>query len=95
MAETERLTARVCELVVRSLGLQIEADQLDADEPLFGGDATVDSMGSLEIVAAMEREFGFEIPDDDLRAELFESIRSLADYAARRLANQGQTAAND
>lgn len=89
--EDERLTSRVRELVVHSLGLQIGADQIDVDEPLFGGDATVDSMGSLEIVAAMEREFGFEIPDDDLRVELFESIRSLADYADNRLTGRSRT----
>lgn len=43
----------------RLADLQLERQtwmRLDA-EPLFGGDATVDSMGSLEIIAALEREY--------------------------------------
>ena len=84
ISEAECVISRVRELVVESLQLPIEATQIDFDEPLFGGDATVDSMGSLEIVAAVEREYGFRIPDDDLRIELFDSIRSLAMYVAGR-----------
>jgi acyl carrier protein len=82
----ERVIERVRELVITALQLQVAAAVLDVDEPLFGGDATVDSMGSLEIVAALEREFDFRMPDDDLRVELFGSIRSLADYVLTRKA---------
>ena len=52
----------------------IKLGLIDEDEPLFGGDATVDSIGSLEIIAALEREYDFHIPDDDLRVELFDSV---------------------
>lgn len=80
MSEEERVTTRVRELVIEALQLPVEPEQIDVDEPLFGGDATVDSMGSLEIIAALEREYDFHFPDDDLRVELFDSIRSLAGY---------------
>jgi acyl carrier protein len=82
----ESVIERVRELVITALQLPVVAVVIDFDEPLFGGDATVDSMGSLEIVAALEREFDFRIPDDDLRVELFDSIRSLADYVLARQA---------
>lgn len=84
MSEEERVTERVRELVVESLQLQVEPEMIDADEPLFGGDATVDSMGSLEIIAALEREYDFHIPDDDQRVELFDSVRTLAVYVLNR-----------
>ena len=84
MPEEKCVIERVRELVVESLQLQIEPDQIDVDEPLFGGDATVDSMGSLEIIAALEGEYGFRVPDDVLRVELFDSIRSLAAYVMQR-----------
>lgn len=76
----ERVIERVRELVVAALELSVSPEEIGPDEPLFGGDATVDSMGSLEIVAAIEREYAFRIPDDDLRVELFDSVRSLAAY---------------
>jgi len=83
-AEEQAVLDRVRELVVSALELPIGPRDIDPDEPLFGGDATVDSIGSLEIVAALEAEFGFCIPDDDLRVELFDSVRSLADYVRAR-----------
>ncbi len=84
MAQEDRLSELVRELVIRSLQLQIDPDQLDMDEPLFGGDATVDSMGALEIVAAIEGRFGLQIPDEDLRVELFDSVGALTRYVAGR-----------
>ena len=42
VSEEERVTERVRELVVESLQLQVEPEMIDVDEPLFGGDATVD-----------------------------------------------------
>ncbi len=84
--EEERVTERVRELVTAALHLRVPPKQVDIDEPLFGGDATVDSMGSLEIIAALEREYDFRVPDDDLRVELFDSIRTLAHYVLSRTA---------
>jgi acyl carrier protein len=85
MATEESLIDRVRHTVVDALGLAVEARALDPDEPLFGGDATVDSLGSLEIVAALEREFGIQITDDELGIELFDSVRSLAACVRRHL----------
>lgn len=85
MATEESLIDRVRHTVVDALGLAVEARALDPDEPLFGGDATVDSLGSLEIVAALEREFEIQIDDDELRIELFDSVRSLAACVRRHL----------
>lgn len=89
----ECVIERIRQLVVAALELPVSPEAIGADEPLFGGDATVDSMGSLEIVAAIEREFALRIPDDDLRVELFDSVRTLAAYVlARGPAADGLTA---
>lgn len=82
---------RIRQLVVQALQLEVEAGEIDADEPLFGGQSAVDSIGSLDIAAAIEEEYGFRIPDEDLRVELFDSVRSLAAYVCLRIA-RGATA---
>ena len=86
MPTEEGVIDRVRELVVEALAQQVAPASIDPDEPLFGGDATVDSLGSLEILAAIEAEYGFRVPDDELRVELFESVRSLARTVVRRRA---------
>ena len=46
--------------------------------------AGVDSMGLLKILLFVEAEFGFWMPDADLRAENVSSLRALAGYVSRR-----------
>ncbi|MFH1570154.1 MAG: acyl carrier protein, partial [Gemmatimonadota bacterium] len=50
-----------------------------------GGGMALDSIASLEIVASLEAEFGFQIPDEDLRPELFDSVATLTEYVEGRL----------
>ena len=47
--------------------------------------AGVDSMGLLKILLFVESEFGFWMPDADLRAENVASLKGLAEYVVRRM----------
>lgn len=85
MLQQECLIERVRRVVIRALRLPITETQIGFDDPLFGGDATVDSIGSLEIIAALEVEFGIHIEDDELRLELFDSIRTLTECVRQHL----------
>jgi acyl carrier protein len=84
VATEEGVVERIRQLVVQTLQLAVDPEEIGADEPLFGGDSAVDSIGSLELVAAIEAEYGIRIPDEDLRVELFDSVRTLARYVCRR-----------
>ena len=53
--------------------------------PLLGRGIGIDSVETLVLVAGIEREFDIVIQDEDLTANLFESIATLADYVARRV----------
>ena len=50
----------------------------DGDPLLRNG--VVDSLGVLDVVAFLEREFGIAVVDDDLTAENFESLQAMASY---------------
>lgn len=49
------------------------------DEPLLKN-GLIDSLGILEVVTFIEKEFGIIIADEDLLPENFGSIHSLADF---------------
>lgn len=72
----ERLTA-----IVRSVSRS--PAQPDADESLFDG-GYLDSFALLDLVSAVEKEFGLKIPDSDLNPRRFDSINRIADYLASR-----------
>jgi acyl carrier protein len=46
--------------------LSVEADQVTKDES-FGDDLDADSLDLVELVMALEEEFGIEVPEDDLQ----------------------------
>ena len=67
-------------LIVAALGLDVNPAEIPDDEALFGGGMDLDSMATLEIVAAIEEGFGITVEDDELTAELFDSVETLAEY---------------
>ena len=86
MAKPRDLEARVRAVVAAALELNLDPGELPLDEPLFDPGMGADSIGSLEIVYGLEREFGIQVEDDELRAELFESVRALCEFVRGKTA---------
>ncbi|MEW6753253.1 MAG: acyl carrier protein [Candidatus Latescibacterota bacterium] len=84
MAQSD-VMGRVKEVVVRALGLAVGPEELGDDESLFGEGTGADSMASLQIVFALEEEFGIQVEDEELRVEIFDSVRSLAQLVEGKL----------
>ena len=48
-------------------------------------DGTVDSLGVARLLGFLESEFAVSVPAEDVTIENFQTIRTLADYAYRRI----------
>lgn len=68
----------VREILVRTLNLPVHPDEIGLDDLLFYADCPVDSIAALEIVAGIERSFYITLTDEDVTADIFESVRSLS-----------------
>jgi len=70
--------------VVETLGIEDRAETIDATTPL----STVpelDSLAVLELVVELEQRFGIVVEDDDITAEVFETVASLTSFVAGKL----------
>lgn len=69
------IAARVKKIVVEQLG--VDADKV-TDNASFVDDLGADSLDTVELVMALEEEFGIEIPDED--AEKISSVDQAIEY---------------
>jgi acyl carrier protein len=66
-------------LIVETLNLEIAAEEMDPDVPLFSGGLELDSIDLLEIALAVSKTFGFKLRSDDADNErIFASLRALS-----------------
>lgn len=77
---------RIKNILRDTLNLGDRADKLKPDTPLLGGIAEFDSMAVVSVVTMIEDEFGIAIDDDDLSADVFATVGTLADFVAQKAA---------
>lgn len=71
--------------ILRStLQLGNRADDLTTESPLMGAIPEFDSMAVVTVLTMVEEEFGIEIDDDEVSAEIFESVGSLIDFVTQK-----------
>jgi acyl carrier protein len=68
-----------------TLSLGSRAERLTPDSPLLGGIAEFDSMAVLTVLTALEDELGITIEDDELSADVFETVGSLATFVSGKV----------
>ncbi|MDR0879901.1 MAG: acyl carrier protein [Clostridioides sp.] len=66
---------KVVEIIVDQLGVE---DKVITQETSLMKDLEADSLDAVEIIMALEDEFGIEIPDEE--AEKFKTIGDIAKY---------------
>ncbi|RLA46324.1 MAG: acyl carrier protein [Gammaproteobacteria bacterium] len=79
------LINEVCIIVRDVLVLGDQVSTFNADTPLLGAIPEFDSMAVVSVVTALEEEFGCTFDDDEITAEVFESIGSLVSFVDAKL----------
>lgn len=85
MKGVTQVEQEVKDVLVKTLGVEDRADSIDASTPLLGSLPELDSMAVLELVAALEQRFGITIDDDDVTAEIFETLGALTAFVQEKL----------
>ncbi len=86
MTETT-LKEHLKEIVVKALGGNVEVADIQDGRLLkeLGGD----SIAALDVITALENEFGVKIHDQETAEKVLETINSLADYVEANRVKEG------
>ncbi len=79
MNESTPLKAQIRAMLVQDLMLQITPEQIGDDQPLFGpGSLGLDSVDALQLVVALEKNYGLKIPDAAVARKTMQTVSHIA-----------------
>ena len=70
----------VKQIVIDVLALGPAGRSLDEHSALLGSIPELDSMAVVQLIGALEEQFGFSVDDDEISAETFATLGSLAAF---------------
>ena len=73
------LREQIKSLMVENLMLQVTAAEIGDDQPLFGpGSLGLDSVDALQLVVALDKNFGLKVPDPAAAKQILQSVNTIA-----------------
>ena len=89
MSDPSALRQAIKELLVRDLMLQVGANDIGDDQPLFGpGSLGLDSVDALQIVVALDKNYGLKIIDPGTAKHILQSVSTIASAIERHNAGE-------
>src|SRR6202035_311839 len=82
-ADNTALQREVAALIVAALNLDVAAEDIDPQLPLYGDGLGLDSIDILEIALVVSKQYGIQLrADSEENEQIFRSLAYLADYIA-------------
>lgn len=77
----EELIEQLKVQIIKQLNLEdVEPEDIDPQEPLFGGGLGLDSIDALELIVLLEKEYGIKIENPKDGQKIFFSLQSMAEF---------------
>ena len=88
MSNPADLKTEIKRLIVENLMLQITAEQISDDQPLFGPNSLgLDSVDALQLVVALDKNYGLKIADPETARQILGSVNAIAEAVANHRGN--------
>ncbi len=79
MNDSTELKARIKQMVVENCMLKISTAEIGDDQPLFGPHGLgLDSIDALQLVVALEKNFGLKLSDVEVARKVMQTINTIA-----------------
>ncbi len=78
---------RLKELMISELMLDMSADDIGDDTPLFGpAGIGLDSVDALQLVVMLEKHFGFKMADQEQAKRILQNVNTIAEAVDQQVA---------
>lgn len=87
MQDASDLKQKLKSMMVENLMLQVTAVEISDDQALFGpGSLGLDSVDALQLVVALDKNFGLKVPDPAAAKVILQSVNTIAEAVQRHQA---------
>lgn len=70
--------------IINALNLEdMEPDEIETEEPLFGDGLGLDSIDALELIVLLEKHYRIKIENPKTGQKIFYSIKTMAEYITK------------
>lgn len=77
----DQLIQELKEEIIEALNLEdMEPEDINPEEPLFGDGLGLDSIDALELIVLLEKNYGIKIEDPKQGKDIFYSVKTMAEY---------------
>ena len=84
MREPAALRSEIKKMLVENCMLQIPIEEISDDQALFGpGSLGLDSVDALQLVVALDKNYGLKVPDPEAAKTILHNVNSMAEAVAR------------
>jgi acyl carrier protein len=85
MQNTAALRSEIKRMLVENCMLQIPVEEIKDEQALFGpGSLGLDSVDALQLVVALDKNYGLKVPDPDVAKSILHSINSMAEAVQKK-----------
>ena len=86
------LKQQIKKMMVENLMLQVSAEEIGDDTPLFGPNSLgLDSVDALQLVVALDKNYRLKIPDPEAAKEILQNINTIALAVSKQIESSQQT----
>ena len=87
MQDANELKQKIKSMMVENLMLQVTAAEIGDDQALFGpGSLGLDSVDALQLVVALDKNFGLKVPDPAAAKVILQSVNTIVAAVQRHQA---------
>jgi acyl carrier protein len=87
MDDLDIIVRELAALITQAINLDVDAEQIDPDAPLYGEGLGLDSIDILEVALVVAKRYELQLKaDSEENHVIFSSLRSLAQYVATHTA---------
>ncbi len=87
--DEKELKQQIKRMLVDNLMLQVTPEEIADDQPLFGpASLGLDSVDALQLVVALDKNYGLKIPDPGAAKEILQSVNTIAAALRKKSAEQ-------